>query len=65
MVKFLNEKTAMLFGLPGFFMSDKATCFIAGVVQSFMKELGKRRKTALAYALVSDGRAGRILETIN
>ena len=63
-LKFVKREIMYSFGPPQTIVSDNTTCFTASAVSSFMVQHGINRRTVLAYAPMSNGRAERMVGTV-
>ena len=63
-VKFIEEEIVYSFSSPGMIVSENATWFTAAELDNLMKKHGIERKTVLAYAPMSNGRAERMIGTL-
>ena len=62
--RFIEMKVVNPFSLPRVVISDNAGCFTAEVLASYMREIGTKWKTVLAYAPMWNGRAERMVGTL-
>lgn len=61
---FMSTEIIQPFGIPNTVVSDNAQCFTAAVMTEFNQQQGIERKTVLAYAPMSNGRAERMVKNI-
>ena len=63
-IDFVKRHIMHSFGPPCTIVFDNASCFLAHDLQAFMKKVVVTWKTTLTYALMSNGRAERIVGTL-
>lgn len=61
---FLNAETVPGFGPPGTIMSDNGSRFTVGIVETFPKDQITVWRTVFVFALMSNGRADRVVGTM-
>lgn len=64
-LQFIENEIIQHFGLPRTIVPDSATAFMTKAIQNYMKDMGISWTSVLAYAPMSNGRAERIVDTMN